>query len=590
MQNSELTKQLITLFLAVFLLTSCSDREEQSPADAASESVTTPAASAIGLIDEERINNADAEPGNWLAHGRTYEEQRYSPLIRVNKDTVKDLGLSWYKDMNTNRALEATPIVVDGTMFITSSWSRVYALDAVTGAEKWMFDPEVPREHGRKACCDVVNRGVAVYKGHVYFGSLDGRLFALNAETGRPIWEVDTIIDRSRYYTITGAPRVANDKVFIGNGGAEFGVRGYVTAYDANSGEEVWRFFTVPGDPAKPFENEAMEMAAASWQGTNYWEYGGGGTVWDGMAYDPEANLLYVGTGNGSPWNRDVRSPGGGDNLYLSSILALNPDNGELVWHYQTTPGDDWDYTATQPLMLLDLTIYGRERKVIVQAPKNGFFYVIDRLTGELISATPFADDLTWAIGVDVDTGRPIETPEARYGLTGNGVYLSPGPGGAHNWPPMSWNPATGLVYLPAQNSSSYYTKADEFEYRQGVWNTGIGRSSRAERPERPELSGPRTLLLAWDPAANTEAWRVVSSGAHGGTMSTGGNLLFRGAGDQFIAHDARTGEELWSATVGQGTGTPVAYELDGTQYVSIAAGRRVGRVYTFVLDGVPVR
>ncbi|HCC46277.1 MAG TPA: PQQ-dependent dehydrogenase, methanol/ethanol family, partial [Gammaproteobacteria bacterium] len=326
--------------------------------------------------DEARINNADSEPGNWLAHGRTYEEQRFSPLTKVNKETVSELGLSWYKDMNTNRALEATPIVVDGTMFLTSSWSRVYALDAVTGEEKWMFDPKVPPEHARKACCDVVNRGVAVYKGHVYFGSLDGRMFALNAETGQVVWEVDTIIDRSRYYTITGAPRVANDKVFIGNGGAEFGVRGYVTAYDAQTGDEVWRFFTVPGDPAKPFENEAMEMAAASWKGTTYWEYGGGGTVWNSIVYDPDFNQVYLGVGNGSPWTREVRSPGGGDNLFLSSIVALDADTGDYKWHYQTTPGDNWDYTAVQDIALADMNIDGADRKVLLQAPKNGFFYV----------------------------------------------------------------------------------------------------------------------------------------------------------------------------------------------------------------------
>ena len=258
MRHYELTKKFLIFVVTLFLVTSCSENEGLKPVESTTESISKPVTSSIGLIDEARINDADNEPGNWLAHGRTYEEQRFSPLNKVNKETVKDLGLAWYKDMNTNRALEATPIVVDGTMFITSSWSRVYALDAVTGSEKWMFDPEVPREHGRKACCDVVNRGVAVYKGHVYFGSLDGRLFALNAETGESVWEVDTIIDRSRYYTVTGAPRVANDKVFIGNGGAEFGVRGYVTAYDAKTGDEVWRFYTVPGDPSKPFESEAI--------------------------------------------------------------------------------------------------------------------------------------------------------------------------------------------------------------------------------------------------------------------------------------------------------------------------------------------
>mgnify|MGYP003323841995 CR=1 FL=1 len=335
MRHYLIIKKSLILFTTFLLVTSCADNEEVKSLESTTESVPVTASSSIGLIDEDRINNADKEPGNWLAHGRTYEERRFSPLNKVNKETVKDLGLTWYKDMNTNRALEATPIVVDGTMFITSSWSRGYALDAQTGAEKWMYDPQVPREHGRKACCDVVNRGVAVYKGHVYFGSLDGRLFSLNAETGELVWEVDTIIDRSRYYTVTGAPRVAKDKVFIGNGGAEFGVRGYVTAYDTKTGDEVWRFYTVPGDPSKPFESDAMEMAAASWKGTTYWEYGGGGTVWNSIVYDPDFNQVYLGVGNGSPWTRDVRSPGGGDNLFLSSIVALDADSGEYKWHYQ---------------------------------------------------------------------------------------------------------------------------------------------------------------------------------------------------------------------------------------------------------------
>ena len=532
-----------------------------------------------------------APPAEWLTTGRNYAETRYSPLDQIDADNVERLGLAWsWIIPKTGARLETTPVVSDGVMYATGPKSFVFALDARTGERRWQWDPGIPdeREGGPSICCGDVNRGLALYGDKVFAGLLDGRLVALDRETGLVAWTVQTT-PRGADYSVTGAPRVVKGNVIIGNGGAEYGVRGYVTAYDAETGDQVWRSYTVPGNPADGFENDAMRRAAETWTG-EWWIVGGGGTVWDGMAYDPEADLLYVGTGNGSPWNRDIRSPGGGDNLYLSSILALNPDTGEPVWHYQTTPGDDWDYTATQPLMLLDLTIAGRERKVIVQAPKNGFFYVVDRLTGDLISASAFADDVTWAIGVDVDTGRPIETPEARYGRTGQGVYLSPGPGGAHNWPPMSWNPGTGLIYLPAQNSASFYQMADDFEYRQGVWNTGLARGRNTERPERPELTGPRTMLLAVDPITNTEAWRVVSDGAHGGTMSTAGNLVFRGSGDRLIAHDARTGAELWSATVGQGTATPVTYELDGVQYVSIAAGRRVGRVYTFTLDGLPVR
>ena len=293
----------------------------------------------VGLIDDARIIAADDEPGNWLSFGRNYGETRFSPLTQINRETVSELGLAWFKDMGTNRALEATPIVVDGIMFFTTSWSRVYAVDARTGETLWSYDPKVPGEWARWACCDVVNRGVAVYKGRVYVGSLDGRLIALDAGTGTEIWQVDTLVDRDRPYTITGAPRVANGKVYIGNGGAEYGVRGYVTAYDAASGEQVWRFYTVPGDPNLPFESPEMEMAAKTWKGGEWWKVGGGGTVWNSIVYDPDFNQLYIGVGNGSPWTRVIRSPGGGDNLFLSSIVALDADTGEMNWYYQTTPG-----------------------------------------------------------------------------------------------------------------------------------------------------------------------------------------------------------------------------------------------------------
>ena len=529
-------------------------------------------------------------PGEWTAHGLDMAETRFSPLEQVDTDNVDRLEVAWSWEIpKTGARLEATPIISDGVMYATGALSFVYALDARTGEEKWRWDPAIPTvtNGGPGACCGNVNRGVALYADKVFVGLLDGRLVALNKETGTVEWTVQTTPPGSDY-TITGAPRIVRGKVVIGNGGAEYGVRGYVTAYNAEDGEQVWRTYTVPGNPADGFESEAMRQAAETWNG-EWWIAGGGGTVWDGMAYDGAANLLYIGTGNGAPWSRDHRSPGGGDNLFLSSIVALNGDTGEYVWHYQTTPGDDWDYTATQPLMLLDLVVFGRPRQVIVQAPKNGFFYVIDRLTGELLSAEAFADDVTWATGIDPESGRPVETAEARYGMTGTGVYLSPGPTGAHNWRPMAWNDDTGLVYLPAQNNSSYYESADSMEYQEGRWNTGTTRGTAETRPARPTLSGPSTLLIAWDPAANREVWRAPSTGGNGGALSTAGDLVFWGSGTRLVAFDARDGTEVWSAEVGRGTATPVTYSIGGRQYVSIAGGaggETPPTVWTFSLDG----
>ena len=589
MQHAEFSKTLFTPLLFVLFLTSCSDDAEIANTEASLGNDEAPAAASIGQIDEARINNADSEPGNWLAHGRTYEEQRFSPLTKVNKETVSELGLSWYKDMNTNRALEATPIVVDGTMFLTSSWSRVYALDAVTGEEKWMFDPKVPPEHARKACCDVVNRGVAVYKGHVYFGSLDGRMFALNAETGQVVWEVDTIIDRSRYYTITGAPRVANDKVFIGNGGAEFGVRGYVTAYDAQTGDEVWRFFTVPGDPAKPFENEAMEMAAASWKGTTYWEYGGGGTVWNSIVYDPDFNQVYLGVGNGSPWTREVRSPGGGDNLFLSSIVALDADTGDYKWHYQTTPGDNWDYTAVQDIALADMNIDGADRKVLLQAPKNGFFYVLDRKDGKLLRANRFAA-VTWASHVDLDTGRPVENPDMYY--EDGAKWILPGPLGAHNWQAMSIDVENSIAYLPAQENPLIYAMSDEW-YQTGLYkrhpgrmNLGLefGRIAQLFVDNIDTWPAPKGYLKAFDFISGEEKWAVEFPHYwNGGVLATEGGLVFHGnALGTFAAYDKDSGEVLWDFnTYVSMLAPPITYEIDGTQYVSIMTGTGGGDLFS---------
>jgi quinohemoprotein ethanol dehydrogenase len=541
-----------------------------------------------GTVDAAAL--AAAAPTEWLSYGRDQAETHYSPLNQINAGNVDQLEVAWSWEIpKTGARLEVTPLVSDGVMYATGAHSFVFALDARTGEKLWQWDPGIPdeRQGGPSVCCGDVNRGVAIYGDKIYAGLLDGRLVALNKETGLVDWVVQTT-PPGQDYSITGAPRIANGNVIIGNGGAEYGIRGYVTAYDTETGAEAWRTYTVPGNPADGFESEAMRIAAETWNG-EWWVVGGGGSAWDTFAFDPEANLVYVGTGNGAPWNRDIRSPGGGDNLYLSSILALNADDGELVWHYQTTPGDDWDYTATQPMMLLDLTIDGRERNVIVQAPKNGFFFVIDRLTGEFISGQPYADDVTWATGIDSQTGRPMETPEARYGTNRQGAYLSPGPTGAHNWRPMAWNRETGLVYLPAQNTQSYYEMVTDFQYTLGQWNTGTtirGGGSRT-RPDRPELTGPRTMLVARDPATNTEVWRAPSTGGNGGTLSTGGNLVFRGSANSLIAHDATTGEQLWETEVGGGTATPMTYELDGVQYLTIAAGsnRDGPRMWTFALN-----
>ncbi|HXU09221.1 MAG TPA: PQQ-dependent dehydrogenase, methanol/ethanol family, partial [Blastocatellia bacterium] len=464
-------------------------------------------------VDRARIINADKEPGNWMTHGRTYDEQRFSPLKQINDGNVTQLGLAWYFDMDTDRGQESTPIVVDGVMYFTSAWSKVFAVNAETGAPLWSYDPKVPPEWGANACCDVVNRGVAIWQRKVFVGTLDGRLVALDAATGKPVWETLTV-DRQFRYTITGAPRIVDGKVIIGNGGAEFGVRGYVSAYDAVTGKMLWRFYTVPGDPSKPFESPALERAAKTWTG-EWWKAGGGGTVWDSIVYDSELDLIYLGVGNGSPWNRRIRSPGGGDNLYLSSIVAIKAKTGEYVWHYQETPGEMWDYTATQQIILADIQIDGRQRKVILHATKNGFFYVLDRATGALISAKPYTF-VTWATGIDMKTGRPNETVNARYPGK-EGVPLAPSPLGAHNWQPMSYSPLTGLVYIPVQDMGFLYKSQDDYQSKALAFNTGLDMVA-AEMPQDPKmkkliLDTIKGRLVAWDPVKQKQVWNVNRPG-----------------------------------------------------------------------------
>ncbi|MEQ8262723.1 PQQ-dependent dehydrogenase, methanol/ethanol family [Pseudohaliea sp.] len=528
-------------------------------------------------VAPERVTATAAPDVEWRQHGLDDAETRHSPLAQIDADNVADLGLAWSFDYPTARGKEATPLVIDGTIYSTGSWSHVFAHDARSGELKWFYNPEVPRDWAVHLCCDVVNRGVAYDDGHLFFGTLDGRLVSLNAADGSLRWEVQTT-DRSKPYSITGAPRIIDDKVIIGNGGAELGVRGYVSAYDADDGSLHWRFYTVPGDPEKGFESPALERAAETWGGGPWWEIGGGGTVWDSMAYDPALNLLYIGVGNGAPWNRQLRSPDGGDNLYLSSIVALNPDDGSYVWHYQTTPGDSWDYTATQHMILADLVIDGEERPVIMQAPKNGFFYVLDRRNGEFLAAEPYAT-VTWASHVDPETGRPIIVEGARYEEEPTGLQF-PGPYGGHNWHPMSYHPEHGLVYIPRQDVGHVYAHDQAFEHRAGYWNTGTdaGPTTLPDDPAIREalLETVRGTIVAWDPVAMAPRWEVEHAGPwNGGMLSTGGNLLFQGnAEGELVAYRADTGEDLWSFDAQTGVvAPPVTYRLDGKQYVAVVAG-----------------
>ncbi|MBJ20467.1 MAG: PQQ-dependent dehydrogenase, methanol/ethanol family [Deltaproteobacteria bacterium] len=540
---------------------------------------------------------------DWATHGGSPHEERFSPLDSINKDSVAHLGLAWSYMTGSNRGLEATPLIVGGTLYATASWSVVFALDGKTGRELWRHDPQVPGWKAKHACCDVVNRGVAYSKGRIYSGTLDGRLLALDAKTGQLVWSTQTT-DPGQPYTITGAPRVVKDLVVIGNGGAEYGVRGYFSAYHASTGELAWRFFTVPASKEGPHEHAELSAAAETWPADALWESGLGGTAWDGMAYDPELDLLYVGTGNSSVYDRAKRSPGGGDNLFLASILALRPETGELVWYYQTTPGEHWDYTATQNMILTDLEWQGRTRKVLLQAPKNGFFYVLDRATGELLSAEKFVH-VSWASHVDLETGRPVERPEADWSKQDR--YVAPSPPGGHNWHPMSFHPGTGLVYLPAIESLYLYMANEAFRFRPGLWNTAEDFTRLHETMEDAAsirfLPCGLTRLVAWDPVKAEKVWEVRhDSGIPGGTLATAGDLVFQGSGlGRFSAYEASGGRLLWSSKIGIDVmAPPVSYRIDGEQYIAVLAGTggsagahatvfdhdNAGRVLAFKLGG----
>ncbi|NKF23510.1 PQQ-dependent dehydrogenase, methanol/ethanol family [Solimonas marina] len=576
MQDSHIRRAALSIAVAVLLtaLGACKSAQAPEPAKSAA-AASTPADTG------ERIVHADAEPGNWLSYGRDYQEQRNSPLTQINTGNVSQLGLAWSYDLDTHRGQEATPLVVDGVMYTTSAWSKVQAFDAVSGKLLWQFDPKVPGATAAKACCDVVNRGVAYWDGKVFVGTLDGRLIGIDAETGQQLWSVVTV-DQSKDYTITGAPRVIKGRVIIGNGGAEFGVRGYITAYDADTGKLAWRFYTVPGKPGEKdgaASDDILAKVTDTWNGEWWKNGGGGGTVWDSMSYDPELDLLYIGVGNGSYWRRTLRSPGGGDNLFVASIVAIKPETGEYVWHYQETPGDEWDYTATNHMVLADLTIDGQPRKVLMQAPKNGFFYVLDRTNGKLISAKPYVT-VNWASGIDLKTGKPNFNPDADYAKTGKTWLAMPGALGAHDWMPMAYNPGTGYVYIPMFELGFPYLTDRNFEPKKKGVNLGVDLSA-LNLPDDPKVKAAvkktvKGYLIAWDPKTQKEVWRAPNPVAwNGGVLSTSGGLVFQGdGGGHFNAYDAKTGKKLWSYDVQTGVvAPPIAWSKDGKEYITLVAG-----------------
>lgn len=556
------------------------------------------------VIDDQAISD-ESNTSEWLAYGRTHSEQRFSPLEDINTSNVASLKVDWYMDLPRDVGLVSTPLVVDGILYFTGTMNVVRAVNAISGELVWEFDPEVGKAvEGKRQIGWAHNRGLTFYKGKVFAATWDGRLIALDAKTGAKIWTAVTF-DPKRSLYITGAPKAFAGKVLIGNGGTEDGpTRGFVTAYDAETGAEAWKFHIVPGDPSNGFENEAMEMAAKTWTG-EWWKHGGGGNAWHGFTYDPELDVLYVGTGNGSPWNRKIRSPEGGDNLFLCSIVALNPHTGEYLWHYQTTPGETWDYNSNMDIVLADLLIDGEEVKAILHAPKNGFFYVINRKTGKLISAEPFAET-TWASHIDLNTGKPVETENARYE---NGpVDIAPNPWGAHTWHAMSYSPQTGLAYIPTLHQSVNFSDAGiDLENWQAVeFSGGIG--VNLSNPESNPREYPASLQ-AWDPVKQELAWSVPQDHFwNAGTLTTAGNLVFQGRADgKLLAYDAKTGEALWTFDTGLGiSAPPITYKINGKQYISLLVGfgggysrggmsahklgwayrKHTRRLITFTLDG----
>jgi quinohemoprotein ethanol dehydrogenase len=570
-------------------------------ANSLAPAAAAPSVAAPGAVDAARLQAADSEPQNWFTGGRDKDGTYYSPLTTINAANVKNLGFAWAYDLGTpQRGQEATPLVIDGVMYTSGTWGYVYAVDAATGRERWRYDPKAGYFAARNPCCDLVNRGVAVWQGKVYMASVDGRLHALNAATGEKVWEADTITNHKLPYSSTGAPQIAGDVVVIGNGGSDMGrggVRGYVAAYDLQTGALKWRFYTVPPAVGQPFENPDLEAAAKTWDSHRDAQYQGGGTVWDGFAYDPALNLVYFGTGNAAPYDLRQLGPAKLDGLYTASIIALHADTGRLAWYYQTTPHDHWDYDSAQKMILADLDIDGSLRQVIMQASKNGFFYILDRATGKLLSAKNYTY-VNWASGVDMKTGRPMPTPQSDWYASPKNVY--PSWAGGHTWNPMSFSAQTHLVYIPVIDMPSVWVdmlhNGGQVKFLDGFFTVnGIFPDDTYDAGDLKRLYGPlpelkdiqatrkvkavRELIRAWDPVAQKTVWEHETSagvrGADGGVMSTAGNLVFQGRGSGGLwVYAADTGKVLKVIQTGSHImAAPATYAVNGKQYVAVQVG-----------------
>ncbi len=613
----------LLLVASALLLVACSHHDSDRTTGAAPAS-TQP--TSFGNVTRERLLKADQEPGQWMTEGRDLGKSHYSALAQINLQNVSRLALAWDYKTDTHRGMESNPVMVDGVLYTSGTTGRVYALNAATGEQLWYFNPESDGQVNRYTCCDEVNRGIAVWEGLVYVGSLDGRLFALDAKSGAVKWQADTFIYKNRAYTSSGAPQIAGNVVVLGNAGADYDARGYVSAYDLKTGEFKWRFFTVPGDPNLGFEHPELELAAKTWDPDSRWDVGGGGTAWNTMSYDPELNLLYVGTGNAALFNWHERSPSGGDNLFLCSILAINPDTGRMVWYYQQVPRESWDFTATQPFILTDMEFNGSVHKVIMQAPKAGFFYILDRASGKLLSANPYVP-VNWASHVDLETGRPAMNPAVDYNP--GPIFVEPSGMGGHAWNPMAYNPANKLVYIPAIEAGAMsYDATVGHVYRPKQANSGntilfgdsmLTNPDLLQEPMKSALravqqagkANSRAVLKAFDPATGKVVWEHQNEGwwDRAGVLATAGGLVFQGTDSGYLkAFNQSTGEEILNLKVGTSIiAAPITYQVDGVQYIAVNAGWGGGgwfaphessavikygnqdRIIAFKLDGAPV-